>query len=549
MATQSVIGWRKYVDLGLDTDSTLFINASGITDTTQKSAVNTLVKDLKRFGLWSKIKAFYPFVGGTPASHKWNLKDPRDLNEAYRLTFNGGWTHDLMGVKCNGSNTTAETYLSLRTVFGATSYEHNLGIYITDNPTARISYRSDIWASDGSATSTPNISQVTANNTTHIVDMTTNWWSWIFTPTDVRGHTEFKRYRQGYVTSFVNGVERADWRNTTNSPYYNPVATVKIGSSESMNRYTCAYITSAITTLESYLMYIAVQRYQTTLSRQYGTGISATTAAITYSGTAPSLVTNGLKVNLDSSNVTEPQDVIMRLPGANQPGPYFLKDDVWPDSSGNANNGLFKRSDSDNRSSKYYRDDLFIPEIRFHDATVNKIYGTSADWLDTPYSGTDSSNFTFGGWFKLDSTYNGFYFARGMDGYGGGWSMTINGGPGGKVGFSVVPTSGTIVGAVHGAQINISGTTTLQTNVWYNAYVVWKPNNFVKIYLNGVLEVSYTITIPSVRSSTAGWGINRVHSGNWFGKSIIGAFHVYERDLSDVEILQNFNAQRRKYNV
>ena len=541
--TQIKVGWRPYVDLGLDTDATAFSLAAGLTDTTQKSAVNTLVKDLKRYGLWTKVRAFYPFVGGSANSHKFNLKDPRDLNEAYRLTFSGGWTHDSSGVKCNGSNATSDTNLSLRTVFGSTSYEHNLGIYINDNPTARLSYRYDIWASDGSALSTPNISQVTVSGTTHIVDMTTNWWSWIFTPKDVRGHTEFKRYRQGYTTSFVNGIEYTDWRNTTNSPYYNPVATVKIGSSDSMNRYACAYITSAITTLESYLMYIAVQRYQTTLGRQYGTAMPQSTSLISYGSTpAPSLVTTNLKVNLDSSNVPEPQDVIMRLPSANQPGPYFLKNDVWTDSSGNGNNGIFNRSDSDNRSSKYHKDDLLVPEIRFHDATINKIYGTSYDFLETPYFGLDNSTFTFGGWFKVNSTYTSFLIARGKDGNGNGWNINLAGSLGGKVVISVV-------GASSGGQTNFTGTTTLQADTWYNVYGVWKPNNFAKIYVNGVLETTNPTAISSVRSSTAGWGINRVHGSNWFGKSIVGAFHVYERELSDSEILQNFEATRRKYNV
>ena len=121
MPEQVRIGWRPYVDSGLDVSATAFSNASGITDATQKSAINTLVKDLKRFGLWSKIKAFYPFVGGTAESHKWNLIDPRDLDAAYRLTFSGGWTHNTSGIKGNNTNTIADTKLSLRTVFGAKS--------------------------------------------------------------------------------------------------------------------------------------------------------------------------------------------------------------------------------------------------------------------------------------------------------------------------------------------------------------------------------------------------------------------------------------------
>jgi hypothetical protein len=552
MSTQSVrIGWRPYVDLGLDASATAFINASGLTDVTQKSAVNTLVKDLKRFGLWSKIKAFYPFVGGFATSHKFNLVDPRDTNDAYRLTFAGGWTHSSSGVKCNGSNTSADTFLSLRTVLGSTSTQHTLGIYINENPSTRLSYRSDISASDGSA----NIYQYSGGGTTHIVDMTTNWWSWLVPITrDVRGLTEFKRYNSKYTCGFVNGYEVQDWRNMTTSPYYNPIASVKIGSSDSLNRYSTAYITDLLNSLDSYLMYFAVQKFNTTLARQIGTGISS--IPLNTYGTPPSLVTSGMKINLDSSNVTAPQEVLLRNTNLSDPGLYFMRNDVWPDSSGNGNNGIFQRNDNNNRSCGYfYSDDLMIPEIRVHDNTssnnqATKIYGNNPDWIDTPYLGADNGTFTFGGWVKYNSTYTGSScFVRGRDGSGSGWNLMSGGSVGGKFGFLVVPTSGTIVGAVHGAQINISGTTTIQSNVWYNFYVVWKPNTFVKIYVNGVEEVSYTITIPSVRSSTIGWQINKSNSGTTNGKAIIGAFHIYDRDLTAAEILQNFNAQKSKYNV
>jgi hypothetical protein len=58
------------------------------------------------------MKAIYPFVGGTAASHKWNLKDPRDLDSAYRLVFSGGGTHDANGYKGNGTTARATTYLT-----------------------------------------------------------------------------------------------------------------------------------------------------------------------------------------------------------------------------------------------------------------------------------------------------------------------------------------------------------------------------------------------------------------------------------------------------
>ena len=95
-----------------DPDAQAFITAASITDPTQQSAINQLVVDLKGYGIWSKMKAVYPFVGGSSSSHKWNLKDPRDLDAAFRLVFNGGWTHGSNGVLPNGTNAYAETFFN-----------------------------------------------------------------------------------------------------------------------------------------------------------------------------------------------------------------------------------------------------------------------------------------------------------------------------------------------------------------------------------------------------------------------------------------------------
>ena len=58
------------------------------------------------------MKAIYPFIGGTEMTHKFNLKDPRDLDSAFRLTFIGGWTHTLFGVKANGTTGYADTNMN-----------------------------------------------------------------------------------------------------------------------------------------------------------------------------------------------------------------------------------------------------------------------------------------------------------------------------------------------------------------------------------------------------------------------------------------------------
>lgn len=98
--------------VNFDADALAFITAASITDNTQKTAVNTLVTDLKAYNIWTKMKALYPFVGGSAASHKFNLKDPRDLDAAFRLTFNGGWTHSSTGALPNGTTAFADTYLT-----------------------------------------------------------------------------------------------------------------------------------------------------------------------------------------------------------------------------------------------------------------------------------------------------------------------------------------------------------------------------------------------------------------------------------------------------
>ena len=94
-----------------DADVIAFIKATGITDGTEFSAINYLVLDLKNKGLWTKINTLYPFVGSTATTHKYNLKDPRDLDAAFRITFAGGVTHNSDGVTFDGINGFGNTHL------------------------------------------------------------------------------------------------------------------------------------------------------------------------------------------------------------------------------------------------------------------------------------------------------------------------------------------------------------------------------------------------------------------------------------------------------
>jgi hypothetical protein len=99
-----------------DPDAQAFITAAGITDSTQQSAINQLVLGLKTDSIWTKMNALYPFVGGTATTHKFNLKDPRDLDAAYRIQFNGGMTHDANGIQGDGYSAYGNTFAAMNTV-------------------------------------------------------------------------------------------------------------------------------------------------------------------------------------------------------------------------------------------------------------------------------------------------------------------------------------------------------------------------------------------------------------------------------------------------
>ena len=69
-----------------DDDAINFLDVVQEKNTTVRSGVNKFVKTLKTEGLWDKMSGIYPLVGET-SYYGYNLKDPRNSNDAYRLTF------------------------------------------------------------------------------------------------------------------------------------------------------------------------------------------------------------------------------------------------------------------------------------------------------------------------------------------------------------------------------------------------------------------------------------------------------------------------------
>jgi hypothetical protein len=252
----------------LDPDATAFFSATGITDATIQGAINTLVVDMKKDGTWSKMKAIYPFVGGTATTHKFNLKDPQDTNGAFRLVFNGGWTHSSNGATPNGTNGYANTNLIATNIL--TNNSTHLSFYSRTNISAtqteigahgtapnrfdlELSYLGSL-ASDQYNYTTGRVSVANTNSTGY----------YISTRTTSLIHKVFKNNLQIGATN----------TGASGSLALIPLIPIYIGTANNagavFSSKQCAFSTigDGLTDTEALNLYTRVQAFQTTLGRQ-----------------------------------------------------------------------------------------------------------------------------------------------------------------------------------------------------------------------------------------------------------------------------------------
>jgi hypothetical protein len=246
----------------VDPDAQAFITAAAITDPTQQGAINTLVTDLKGYSIWTKFKAIYPIVGGSASSHKFNLKDPRDLDAAFRLNFATGWTHSSTGM--TPSNAWANTFLNANSI-------------LTQNST-HISYYSRT-NSNGSEVEMGGLSggaqlllEIRTSNITYFVVNQGGGYP-TYSDTDSRAFYVGNRTASNVINGWKNGVKVAN--NTTASttpPNFNLyLGAYNNGGGTPLSPTTkqCAFasIGDGLTDTEAANFYTAVQAYQVALSR------------------------------------------------------------------------------------------------------------------------------------------------------------------------------------------------------------------------------------------------------------------------------------------
>lgn len=258
--------WAGATDIvGFDSSAILFFNATGITDATQQDAIDNLVKSLKDYGIWSKMKAIYPFVGGTASTHKFNLKDPRDSDAAFRLVFNGGWTHSANGATPNGTNGYADTKLNDSTILNLSDV--HASIYSRTNANGAFV---DLGVSGGLNTGINLFSRLANLTYFRIHDED----SQIVSTLDSRGL--FLGYRNSTTTKnyAINGVKTtltsAVGNKANGNIYLGALLTVPVNlvSNYSPRQIAFSSIGDGLTDTEAANLYTAVQAFQTSLSRQ-----------------------------------------------------------------------------------------------------------------------------------------------------------------------------------------------------------------------------------------------------------------------------------------
>lgn len=276
-----------------DSDAQAFITAviagGGALSTIERKAINDLVIGFKANGTWAKKIAVYPFVGATANEHKWNLKDPRDLNAARRLIFTGAWVHTAQGIAGNAVDTAAETFISMDEATASLTGDIYLALW------SRTNAANDNWGDIGVVNLGDSGSYVlqirvniantamyfqwtTPNNAPVYMDMTTSVG---FSSAGVGG------MNANELVIYKNGIKQA-WRTATMTHEVHPES-IFIGACGVVGgppiiftgrQYSYAEVSHAHTDANVAADYATILAFQTTLTRQNPPAFLAVTLAV-----------------------------------------------------------------------------------------------------------------------------------------------------------------------------------------------------------------------------------------------------------------------------
>ena len=245
-----------------DLNAAEFFNATQILTTIQKQAVNDLVKDLKSYGVWSKMKAVYPMVGqaGVSSSFSYNLKD---IN-TFRGTFSGTWIFSSTGAKPDGSTGYMDT--GLIPSASISNYNAHASFYSRTNNAGGV----DFGAFQGFGNFYASAYYFNGNRNFLQRDDTDGA---TYTPTKYTGCFVWNAPNQSLAATYEDGVLKV--QNTTTTTQIRPNVSITIsafnqGTKVLFSSRECAFasIGDGLTDTEAINLSTAIQRFQTTLGRQ-----------------------------------------------------------------------------------------------------------------------------------------------------------------------------------------------------------------------------------------------------------------------------------------
>jgi hypothetical protein len=217
--------------------------------------------------LGSTATTYIPMLGSQQAyiasQFKYNLKDPRDLDAAFRLVFNGGWTHSSNGALGNGVNTYANTFFKNQSWndLNSTSifYYGNAGASTTGFDT-------------GNAPGTP-FSRITSLTTPNLTFQFNSTTVNTLPVASKSGFFGMNRINSSQVSTFYNntklGTSNVNIVAGTNTNNYVIGSAFTSGSALNSDRlFKFSLFADSLTDTEASNLYTRVQAYQTALSRQ-----------------------------------------------------------------------------------------------------------------------------------------------------------------------------------------------------------------------------------------------------------------------------------------
>jgi hypothetical protein len=250
-----------------------FLTATGISDATIISALNAMDTSLISAGLLpsgtgaGKIKALYPIVGGTASTHKFNFVNPLDTNGAFRLTFNGGITHNSNGITGNGSNGYANSFFNPDGLIDIDSF--SFGFYSRTNVSDG-SY--DIGTFDSSSTPSNCQAMIQARFADFMFGAV-NQDDPAATPTstDSTGFHAISRINSSQETRNIRGTNTTYSRTSRDIPNLNMfLMAVNFNGSPfgySLRNYAYYYLSDGLSTTELNNLNTLIVDFQTTLGR------------------------------------------------------------------------------------------------------------------------------------------------------------------------------------------------------------------------------------------------------------------------------------------